>query len=92
MVLKILKISDIIGMKIFTDSGDYLGIIEEANVVNNKVDGWRVRISRDSPLTSVLSGVRGLIIPHQYIKAVGEIVIISKSAVPTREELPETTE
>ncbi len=86
MVLKILRISDMVGMKIFTDSGDYLGIIEEANVVENKIDSWRVKIARDSSLSSLLSGARGLIIPHQYVKAISEVVIISKSAIPLREE------
>ena len=91
MVLKILRISDVVGMKIFTDAGDYLGIIEEANIVENKVDGWKVRIAKDSTLVAALSGARGLIIPHQYIKAFGEVVIISKAAVPIleeREEMP----
>lgn len=85
-MLKILNVSDVIGMKIFTDSGDFLGLVEEANLVDNKLDGWRVKVSRDSTLSSLLSGARGLIIPHQYIKAFGEVVIISKSAIPVKEE------
>lgn len=89
MVLKILRISDVVGMKIFTDAGDYLGVIEEANIVDNKIDGWKVRIAKDSTLVAVLSGARGLIIPHQYIKAFGEVVIISKAAVPIMEERAE---
>lgn len=89
MVLKILRISDVVGMKIFTDAGDYLGVIEEANIVDNKIDGWKVRIAKDSTLIAVLSGARGLIIPHQYIKAFGEVVIISKAAVPIMEESAE---
>lgn len=92
MVLKILRISDLIGMRIFTDSGEYIGVIEEANLVNNKVDSWRVKIARDSGLSSLLSGAKGLIIPHQYVKAIGEVVIISKNAIPAQEELKETAE
>jgi sporulation protein YlmC with PRC-barrel domain len=86
MVLKILRVSDVLGMKVFTDSGDYLGVVEEANLVDNKVDGWRVRIGRDSTVAAFLSGARGLIIPHQYIKAFGEVVIISKAAIPESRE------
>ncbi len=86
MVLKILRVSDVVGMKIFTDAGDYLGVVEEANIVENKIDGWKVRIAKDSTLTAVLSGARGLIIPHQYVKAFGEVLIISKAAVPIMEE------
>ncbi len=87
MVLKILRISEVVGMKIFTDSGDYVGVIEEANVFDNKVDSWRVKISRDSNLAGLLSGAKGLIIPHQYVKAIGEVIIISRSAIPVREEI-----
>jgi sporulation protein YlmC with PRC-barrel domain len=88
-MLKIMNVSDIVGMKIFTDSGDFLGVIEEANLVDNKLDSWRVRIGRDSTLAPFLSGARGLIIPHQYIKAFGEVIIVSKAAVPVKEEASE---
>lgn len=89
MVLRILRISEVIGMKIFTDAGDYIGVIEEANLVDNKIDGWRVRIAKDSSLVPLLGGARGLIIPHQYVKAFGEVIIISRAAVPVTEEKAE---
>ena len=92
MVLKILRVSDVAGMKIFTDSGDYIGLVEEANIVGNNVDSWRVRIARDSNLSSLLSGARGLIIPHQYVKAISEVLIISRSAIPAQEDIKETSE
>ncbi len=92
MVLKILRISETAGMKIFTDSGDYVGLIEEANVIANKVDSWRVKIARDSTLFSLLSGARGLIIPHQYVKAISEVVIINRNAIPAQEEMKEDLE
>lgn len=86
MALKILRISDVVGMKIFTDAGDYIGTVEEANIVENKIDGWRIKIAKDSSLSALLGGARGLIIPYQYIKAFGEVIIISKAAVPVTEE------
>ena len=92
MVLKILRISDVLGMRILTDSGEHVGVIEEANLVENKVDSWRVKISRDSNLTSVLGGARGLIIPHQYVKAISEVVIINRNSIPTHEETQELEE
>ena len=91
-MLKIIKVSDVVGMKIFTDSGDFLGVIEEANLLNNKVDSWRIRIARDSTMAPFLSGAKGLIIPHQYIKAIGEVVLISRSAIPVKEEALEEFE
>ena len=90
-MLKILKVSEVVGMKVFTDGGDFIGVIEEANFLGNKLESWRVRVARDSTIGPYLSGARGLVIPQQYIKAFGEVIIISRSAVPSREEL-ETTE
>ena len=88
-MLKIRKISDIVGMKVFTDGGDYFGEVEEANLIENKVDGWRIKIARDSTLAPYLGGARGLIVPHQFVKAIGDVVVVSKSAVPMKEEASE---
>ncbi|MBS3090766.1 PRC-barrel domain-containing protein [Candidatus Pacearchaeota archaeon] len=91
-MLKIRKVSEIVGMKVFTDGGDYFGEIEEANLVENKIDGWRIRIAKDSSLAPFLGGARGLIVPHQFVKAVGDVIVVSKSAVPSKEEAAEETE
>lgn len=81
-MLKINKMTETIGKKVFTDSGDLFGMIEELNLVDNKIDGWRIVVSRDSDMSSLLGGARGIIVPHQFIKAIGDIVIINKGAVP----------
>lgn len=92
-MLKVRKIRDIIGLKVFTDSGDYFGEVEEANLIDNKVDGWRIKISRGSSLLDSLKGAKGLIVPHQFVKAMGEIVIVNRSVVPEKEfEEPKTEE
>lgn len=85
-MLKVRKLKGVIGSKVFTDSGDYFGEIEEANLVENKVDGWRIKVARDSSLVGFLGGAKGLIVPHQFVKAIGDIVIVNKSAVPSKEE------
>jgi sporulation protein YlmC with PRC-barrel domain len=91
-MLKIRKVSEILGMRVFTDAGDYFGEIEEVNLVENKIDGWRIRISRDSTLSPFLGGARGLIVPHQFVKAIGDVIVVSKSAVPSKEDTEEATE
>jgi sporulation protein YlmC with PRC-barrel domain len=91
-MLKIRKVSEILGMKVFTDAGDYFGEVEEVNLVENKIDGWRIKIARESTLSPFLGGARGLIVPHQFLKAIGDVVVVSKSAVPSKEEAEETTE
>ncbi len=85
-MLKIKRISDVIGRRVYTDSGDLFGVVEELNLVDNKIDGWRIVVSRESNMSEVLGGARGIIVPHQFIKAIGDIVIINKNAVPVQRE------
>lgn len=88
-MLKMRQVTEMYEMKVFTDTGDYFGDIEEAIVTTNKVHGWRIRASRNSFLSKVLGGAKGVIVPHQYVKSVGDVVIISKQAIPTYEESEE---
>ncbi len=85
-MLKMKKISDTFDMKVFTDTGDYFGDIEEALLTQSKVYGWRVRATKNSFLTKVLGSAKGVVVPHQLVKAVGDIMIISKAAVPSYSE------
>ena len=61
----------------------YLGEIEEANLIENKVDSWRIRIA--SSMGSFLGGARGVIIPHQFVRAVGDVVLVSRASLPLEE-------
>ncbi len=92
MMLKIKKISDVIGKKVFTDAGDFFGEVEEANLVNNKVESWRIRIG--TGFSSIFGGARGVIIPHSYVKSIGDVFVVSQFAMPSssREEMPEMPE
>ena len=92
-VMRIKKIGDVVGMKVYTDSGDYFGEIEEANLSENKIDGWRIKVG--GSVWSLIGGARGVIIPHQFVKAISDVFIINKAALPSQagmEELPETLE
>ena len=82
-MLKIKKLTEVIGKKVYTDTGDYFGEIEESNLVENKIESWRIKIV--SSMASFLGGARGVIIPHQFVKAISDIFIISKSALPIPE-------
>ncbi len=83
LYMRVQKISEAIGMKVYTDSGDYFGEIEEANLHENKVDGWRIRVG--GSVISMIGGARGVIIPHHFVRAVGDVFIISKAALPNPE-------
>ena len=83
MVLKIKKISDAYEMKVFTETGDYFGDIDDAVLTLNKVFGWKVKATKNSFLDKILGGAKGVIVPHQLVRAVGDVFIISKSAIPS---------
>lgn len=78
--MRIKKISEVIGTKVYTDSGDYFGEIEEANLSENKVEGWRIKVG--GSVISLIGGARGVIIPHQFVRAISDVFIINKSALP----------
>lgn len=81
-MLKMKKISEVYDMRVFTDNGDYFGDVEEAILTNNKIFGWRIKSTKNSFLNKVLGSAKGVIVPHQLVKSMGDIMLISKSAVP----------
>jgi len=81
--MRVKKITEVIGAKVYTDAGDFFGEIEEANLSENKIDGWRIRVG--GSVLSLIGGARGVIIPHQFVKAISDIFIINKSALPSQD-------
>ena len=82
-MLKMKKITETFDMRVFADNGDYFGDIEEAIVTNTKIFGWKVRATKNSFLNRVLGSAKGVIVPHQLVKSIGDIMIISKQAMPS---------
>jgi len=78
-------ITSVFNTPVYTDEGDYFGDVEEAIIVSNKVYGWRVKATRDSFLSKVLGNAKGVVIPHQLVKSIGDVMIISKAAIPNPE-------
>ena len=37
--MRVKRVTDVIGSKVYTDAGDYFGEVEEANLRENKIDG-----------------------------------------------------
>jgi len=85
-MLRIKRLSEVVGKKVYTDMGDLFGYIEEVNLIENKVDSWKIVVLKESGMSSLLGGARGIIVPHQFVKAVGDVILINKNAVPAREE------
>jgi sporulation protein YlmC with PRC-barrel domain len=86
--MRIRKITEVIGVKVFTDSGDFFGEVEEVNLSENKIDGWKIRVG--GSITSLIGGARGVIIPHQFVKAISDILIINKVALPSSDSEEDT--
>ena len=92
-MLKIKRLTEVIGKKVYTDAGDYFGEVEESNLIENKVESWRIKVVGN--IVSFLGGERGVIIPHQFVRSIGDVVIISKSSLPldeTNSEVQETVD
>ena len=85
-MLKMKSISETYDMRVFTDGGEYFGDIEESIITQNKVFGWRVKATKNSFLNKVLGSAKGVIVPHQLVKSVGDVMIISKAAIPSYSE------
>ena len=81
-MLRIKNISEIIGKHVYTSDGDYFGQIEEVNLSDNKIDGWRIKIGNS--FMNMFGGARGVVVPHQFVKAIGDIFIVNKSSLPEK--------
>ncbi len=82
-MLRIKNISEILGKHVYTSDGDYFGQIEEVNLADNKIDGWKIRIGNS--FLSMFGGARGVVVPHQFVKAIGDVFIINKASLPEKE-------
>ena len=76
--MRVKKISEVIGIKVYTDSGDFFGEVEEANLHENKIDGWRIKVG--GTVMSLIGGARGVIIPHKFVKAISDVFITVKKS------------
>jgi sporulation protein YlmC with PRC-barrel domain len=79
--MRMKKVSEVLGNRVYTDSGDFFGEIEEANLSDNRIDGWRIRVG--GGVVAAIGGAKGVIIPHQFVKAIGDVFLINKSALPS---------
>lgn len=80
-MLKIKKVSEVMGKQVYTSEGDYFGTVEEVNLVDNKVEGWKIRVG--SGFAGVLGGAKGVVIPHQFVKSIGDVLIVNRGSLPS---------
>ncbi len=85
-MLRTRKVTDAYNMEVYVETGELFGTIEEGILLGNKVSGWRVRATRNSILDKILGGAKGVIVPHQLVRSIGDVMIISKAAIPSYDE------
>jgi len=84
-MLRLKKVTEIIGKNVFTSEGDFFGQIDDVNLAENKIDGWKIKVG--STFLSMFGGARGVIIPHQFVRAVGDIIIVNKNSLPAKQDV-----
>jgi sporulation protein YlmC with PRC-barrel domain len=83
-MLRVKKVSEVVGKNVFTSDGDFFGQIDDVNLAESKIDGWKIKVG--SGFLTMFGGARGVVIPHQFVKAIGDVVIINKASLPSRNE------
>lgn len=88
-MLNIKKLGDILDKQVYVDNGEFFGKVDELTITENRIDGWRI-VAKDAGIINLLAGAKGIVVPQQFIKAIGDIVIISKNAIPIdkKEDFP----
>ena len=88
-MLRIKKVSEVVGKHVYTAEGDYFGQVEEVVLLDNKIEGWKIRIG--SMLAGLYGGAIGVVIPHQFVKSIGDVFIINKVNAPAKESVESAT-
>ena len=83
------NLTEITQLPVYTDAGDFFGEIEEAIIKKNRVDSWKVRAAKDSFLSKTMPGAKGVIVPHQLVKSIGNIMIVARAAAPNQGDFDE---
>jgi sporulation protein YlmC with PRC-barrel domain len=89
-MLRIKKISEVTGKHVYTSEGDYFGQVENVNLAENKIDGWKIKVG--SSFLKIFGGARGVVIPHQFVRSIGDVIIVNKNSLPANQESIEINE
>ena len=65
------KVFDLIGKEVYTDSGDYIGTIEDVIIEKNKIGSLKIKLDSKKNYKT-----KGLIIKYSQIKGIKHIIII----------------
>ena len=82
-ILRLKNVTETFDLRVFTDTGDYFGDVDEAIITTNKIFAWKIKSTKSSYLSKMIGGAKGVIVPHQLVKSIGDVMIISKAAIPS---------
>lgn len=85
-MLKYKSVSEVVGLKVYVEDGEFFGNVEGAIIDNTKIDSWRIKATKNSFLNESLGGAKGALVPHGMVKAIGDVMIVRKAAAPSYEQ------
>jgi len=93
MSITVKNVSDMFGKDVFTNKGIFCGKVADVEVSLDKfrIKSIVVEAARNSFLSSIVGGKRGVILPYRLVETVGDVVIIKHLTTPTIPEEPEET-
>ena len=72
------RINGLIGKKVYTDDGDYIGKINDVILDKNRIHSLKIKLDKIHKLK-----IKGIILGYSYVKGVGNIVIIYNNMIET---------
>ena len=76
------KVSEVIGKNVFTSEGDYFGQLDDVNLAENKIDGWKIKVGSGF-LSIMRNGTPCLASSHAIMSPVGPAPTIKTGSVIT---------
>ncbi len=91
MPVTVKNVSNMFGKDVFTNKGVFCGKVADVEISLDKfrIKSVVVEAARNSFLSNIVGGKRGVILPYQLVETVGDVVIIKHINTPT---IPEETE
>ena len=69
------SIRSLAGKRIYTSSGYYIGRIDKAEIVDNKIDNWIISPDKKFGFK------RQIKMPHTYIRGIKEIILVDERII-----------
>jgi sporulation protein YlmC with PRC-barrel domain len=87
MPITVKDISEMFNKDVFTDKGFYCGKVSdiEFDLARFKVRAVVIEAAKGTFLGKIVGGKKGIIVPYQMVKAIGDVVLIKHITTPMPE-------